>query len=408
MPTASAPNATPTSSALACCGGGHARHAVSVLEPRHGPQSREREIAAADADVDEKARPGRRIAQHARKRCCPVHMRRGLGDAAAIHGGKADAPAASRAPAASDAMPSSVDSAASATNTLRHEVCVTTHASGAPAMTAPRLPANIVTPISVAKRFARKPGGGHLEDRDERDRYADADQRASGRGDFPGRREREHQRADPGDDRARSEDLARPERVGQHADRDLQDRVDVEVGGRERSEDGRVDRERARKLGGDRRRRRAVKERKDKACENDAEDDAAGADERHALIIDEKRMRPPGTVAPFAIGSGSFHGLGRQDRARPEREATIARPAASATMIASRLPPPSMVSMNLDSPIVSSSSPVPAKASVTRARPRSSPKARRWRWSRAIARISMRRSSACRARSRSRSRSPPT
>ena len=39
-------------------------------------------------------------------------------------------------------------------NTPRHDVCVTTHASGAPAITAPALPANIVTPFSVAKRFA--------------------------------------------------------------------------------------------------------------------------------------------------------------------------------------------------------------------------------------------------------------
>ncbi len=39
-------------------------------------------------------------------------------------------------------------------NTIRHDACVTIHASGAPAITAPRLPANIVTPLSVAKRFA--------------------------------------------------------------------------------------------------------------------------------------------------------------------------------------------------------------------------------------------------------------
>jgi hypothetical protein len=39
-------------------------------------------------------------------------------------------------------------------NTPRHDVWVTTQASGAPAITAPALPANIVTPFSVAKRFA--------------------------------------------------------------------------------------------------------------------------------------------------------------------------------------------------------------------------------------------------------------
>ena len=40
------------------------------------------------------------------------------------------------------------------TNTLRHEATVTIHASGAPAITAPRLPANCTTPTSVAKRSA--------------------------------------------------------------------------------------------------------------------------------------------------------------------------------------------------------------------------------------------------------------
>ncbi len=51
-------------------------------------------------------------------------------------------------------MPSAAESTASATNTLRQEVCVTIQASGAPATTAPRFPASIVTPDSVAKRFA--------------------------------------------------------------------------------------------------------------------------------------------------------------------------------------------------------------------------------------------------------------
>ena len=37
---------------------------------------------------------------------------------------------------------------------------MTTHASGAPATTAPRLPANIVMPLSVANRFA----GNHSAD----------------------------------------------------------------------------------------------------------------------------------------------------------------------------------------------------------------------------------------------------
>ena len=52
------------------------------------------------------------------------------------------------------ATASSEDSTARPTNTERHEAWVTSHASGAPAITAPRLPANIVIPASVAKRFA--------------------------------------------------------------------------------------------------------------------------------------------------------------------------------------------------------------------------------------------------------------
>ncbi len=51
-------------------------------------------------------------------------------------------------------MPSAIDSAARPRKTARHDVSVTIHASGAPAMTAPRLPANIVTPFNVANRSA--------------------------------------------------------------------------------------------------------------------------------------------------------------------------------------------------------------------------------------------------------------
>jgi hypothetical protein len=51
-----------------------------------------------------------------------------------------------------DATASASDSAARPANTTRHDVCVTSHASGAPAITAPRLPANIVKPFNVAKR----------------------------------------------------------------------------------------------------------------------------------------------------------------------------------------------------------------------------------------------------------------
>jgi hypothetical protein len=51
------------------------------------------------------------------------------------------------------AIASASDSIASAANTTRHDANVTIHASGAPAATAPMLPANSVTPFSVAKRF---------------------------------------------------------------------------------------------------------------------------------------------------------------------------------------------------------------------------------------------------------------
>ena len=62
------------------------------------------------------------------------------------------------------------------------------------------------------------------------------------------RRERE-QRASPtpGDQRSGAQDAPRAERVGEHADRDLQQRVDVEIRRRERAEHRAVDRERARR-----------------------------------------------------------------------------------------------------------------------------------------------------------------
>ena len=125
----------------------------------------------------------------------------------------------------------------------------------------------------------RKPHGAHLEDRDERDRHADADERAPGSGDFPGRRERERDRAQPRDDRAGGQDPPRPERVGEHADRDLQHRVNVEIRRGERAQHRAVDGELACQLGGNGRRRRAVEEREHEARERDAEDHAAGADE---------------------------------------------------------------------------------------------------------------------------------
>ena len=89
----------------------------------------------------------------------------------------------------------SPDRSASAAKTTRHEVCVTTHASGAPATTAPRLPANIVTPASVAKRC----GGNHTAESFSTEmkatRDADADECPSRRRDLPHRCQCEQQRS---------------------------------------------------------------------------------------------------------------------------------------------------------------------------------------------------------------------
>ena len=48
----------------------------------------------------------------------------------------------------------SMDSRPSATNTVRQDTSVTSQASGSAALAAPRLPMNMVTPFSVAKRFS--------------------------------------------------------------------------------------------------------------------------------------------------------------------------------------------------------------------------------------------------------------
>ncbi len=170
---------------------------------------------------------------------------------------------------------------------------VTIHASGAPAITAPRLPANIVTPFSVAKRFGGNQTALILSSAmnatetptptSVRPAAAISHVGASANASEPSP--------------ATSDPTARmrrgPMRVGQHADRNLQQRVDVEVRRRERPQHGAVDRERARQLAGDRGGRGAMEERQDVAREDDAEDDAArrgrsGARRRgarHARIV---------------------------------------------------------------------------------------------------------------------------
>ena len=137
-------------------------------------------------------------------------------------------------------MPSAAERIASATKTLRHDVCVTSHASGAPATTAPRLPASIVTPFSVAKRF----GGNQTAETlriamnatetptptSVRPAAATSQAGARANSSEPARR----------DERPIGEDAARAQRVGEHADGHLQQRVDVEVGRGERAEHRRV------------------------------------------------------------------------------------------------------------------------------------------------------------------------
>ena len=180
-------------------------------------------------------------------------------------------------------MPSAIDSAASPRNTTRHDVCVTSHASGAPAITAPRLPANIVTPFNVANRLA----GNHTAltlriamnatetptPTSVRPTAAISQVGASANAIEPSAR----------DERARRQEPARSHRVRQHADRNLQHHVHVEIRGGERAQQRAVDGERARELAGDRGGRRAVEERQQEARERDAEDHAARADESRVV-----------------------------------------------------------------------------------------------------------------------------
>ncbi len=161
----------------------------------------------------------------------------------------------------------------------RHDACATSHASGAPATTAPRFPANIVTPTTVAKRSAGNHSAQILRiamnatetpmPTSVRPSAAISHAGATPNSSEPG----------GGDQRAGSKNAARSERVREHADRDLQQRVDVEIGRGERAEDRAADIERSRELARNRRRRRSVEERQHVARERDAEDQAARGDE---------------------------------------------------------------------------------------------------------------------------------
>jgi len=127
------------------------------------------------------------------------------------------------------------EAAASATKTTRHEVSVTAHASGRGGHRAE---------VAGEHRHAGQ-GGEALGANHTAETFSTA-MKAT---DTPtptsvrptaaishARGQREQQRARRGDRRSGGEYPARAEGVGQHADRDLQQRVDVEVGGGQRAE----------------------------------------------------------------------------------------------------------------------------------------------------------------------------
>ena len=72
---------------------------------------------------------------------------------------------------------------------------MTTQASGAPAITAPRFPANMVAPFRVAKRLAGNQTAFTLSTAMKATETPTPDERPAGGGDLPGRREREGERA---------------------------------------------------------------------------------------------------------------------------------------------------------------------------------------------------------------------
>ena len=217
-------------------GGGDLPHAVDLDQVRHGPEPREGEEAPPDARRSRRtparwpgssppgAAPGSRPAA-ARRHPFP-----------GFTGAKPASSGRSRT-TNQEATPKVADSAASATNTARQEAWVTAQASGAPASTAPRFPANMVAPFRVAKRLAGNQTAFTLRTAMKatetptptRVRPAAATSQAGAK--------REDERAGTGDERSGRQEPAGTHGVGQHAHRDLQHRVDVEVGGRERAQD---------------------------------------------------------------------------------------------------------------------------------------------------------------------------
>ena len=275
-PTTSEPIATPSNSTLPCCAA--TLRGMPYTCCRNGTAHRPAKarklppMPMLTKNVGHVLRIGQHVdAAPAATACAAV-----LAGSAACTGGKPRCSGRSRTMIHA-AIPMAMESSPRPTKTVRHDATVTTHASGAPAMTAPKLPANCTTPTSVAKRLAGNHTADDLQQRDECDRDADADQRAADRRDLPRRCQAEQQRSGAGDQRPDGHDEARAERVGHHAHRDLQQRVDEEIGRRKRAEHGAVDRERAGQLAGDGGGRGAVEERQHEAGKQDAEDRAARA-----------------------------------------------------------------------------------------------------------------------------------
>ncbi len=272
--------------------GVYARHAVHLLQIGHRPQPGERQEAAADAEVDDERWPGGRICQHA---CdAVIHGTCAVVGVDGLTAAKTSSSGRSRT-RSQVAIASRPEKIANATNTERHEVCVTIQASGAPATTAPRLPANIVTPASVANLFGANQTAESLS---TEMKATDTPMPTSVRptaaisqaGANAKRSEPAAAIAEPA-----SEELARPQRVGQHSDRNLQHRIDIEIGGGERAQHGAADVERARQFSGDGRRRGAMEEREHETRQRQPEHDATGA----------RRARSVGGRSPVLWAGGA-------------------------------------------------------------------------------------------------------
>ncbi len=291
-----------------------AGHRVRLLEERDRPQPGEREVAAPHADVDEEARPRVRIREHGAQRTGPPDRRRRR------RGADLREPELFRPIA--DAPPCS-EREQRRQRSERDEDGTPRRMRDDPGERRPgddraEIPGEHRHADDRGEAVGGEPQRADLQDRDEGDRHADAHQRATRRGDAPCRRDAEQQRAGGGDQRSGHEDPARSQRVGENADRDLQRRVDVEVRRRERAEDCAADVERARKLAGDRRRRRSMKEREQVARERDAEDDASRRDEtriaRHGALDSHRANRWSRFAARAVARCGS---VARDDSLRP-------------------------------------------------------------------------------------------